>query len=254
MGFHPIAVRLLVEYLIDVAERRSLQVIFTTHSDHALTSLPDKAVWACLDGRVEQGKLSVEATRAISGRAEQRLAIFVEDKFAAHWISTVLRGPIGAKFDEMEVYPVGGDNKTTQTHRAHMSNPSRRFGSICFVDGDSDEKEDEADGIFRLPGGAPEETVFDSVWANLPSNITRLADACQAPSEAELLRVIESVARTNRDRHLLWEQIGERLGRVPAATIAGGFLRVWTQTNPEAVEKIVERVTAALGDRAQERR
>lgn len=42
-GLHPIAVRALVEYLIEVAARKSAQVIFTTHSNDALDPLPDRA-------------------------------------------------------------------------------------------------------------------------------------------------------------------------------------------------------------------
>lgn len=56
-GLHPVAIRRLVEYFVDVAKRRSCQVIFTTHSDYALDPLPPQAIWAALDGTVQQGKL-----------------------------------------------------------------------------------------------------------------------------------------------------------------------------------------------------
>ncbi|WP_197287416.1 ATP-dependent endonuclease, partial [Achromobacter sp. 2789STDY5608628] len=45
-GLHPLATIRLVEYLIELAERRKIQVIFTTHSNDALKPLPDKAIWA----------------------------------------------------------------------------------------------------------------------------------------------------------------------------------------------------------------
>ena len=51
-GLHPIAVRRLVEYLIEVGEKRRIQSIFTTHSDYALTPLPPEAIWASIDGRL----------------------------------------------------------------------------------------------------------------------------------------------------------------------------------------------------------
>ena len=34
-GLHPLATERLVEYLLDVADRKSIQVIFTTHSEYA---------------------------------------------------------------------------------------------------------------------------------------------------------------------------------------------------------------------------
>lgn len=44
-GLHPVATVRLVEYLLDVAERKRMQIIFTTHSNEALQPLPSKAIW-----------------------------------------------------------------------------------------------------------------------------------------------------------------------------------------------------------------
>jgi predicted ATPase len=44
-GLHPVATIHLVEYLIDVAQRKKVQVIFTTHSNEALRPLPTKGGW-----------------------------------------------------------------------------------------------------------------------------------------------------------------------------------------------------------------
>jgi len=88
-GLHPVAVRCLVEYLIAVAERKSIQSIFTTHSDDALDPLPPEAIWSCLDGQVQQGKLSVAALRAVTGRVDTDLVIFSEDKFSNAWINGI---------------------------------------------------------------------------------------------------------------------------------------------------------------------
>ncbi len=84
-GLHPIATQRLVEYLIAAAKRRRIQAIFTTHSDDALSPLPQEAVWSCLDGQTQQGKLSVKTLRAISGKVDTALAIFTEDDFGASW-------------------------------------------------------------------------------------------------------------------------------------------------------------------------
>jgi AAA15 family ATPase/GTPase len=81
-GLHPVATRGMVEYLIDVARRKSIQAIFTTHSEDALDPLPDEAIWSSIDGKARQGRVSIEALRAITGRIDERMAIFVEDNFA----------------------------------------------------------------------------------------------------------------------------------------------------------------------------
>ena len=77
-GLHPVATRLLVDYLIDVAKRKAVQIIFTTHSDAAIAGLPDDAIWACVDGQLSQGRLQVSALRALTGEVEVGAALFVE--------------------------------------------------------------------------------------------------------------------------------------------------------------------------------
>lgn len=252
-GLHPLAVQRLVEYLIDVAHRKNIQTIFTTHSDYALAPLPDEAIWACIDGKLTQGRLSVEALRAISGRIDRSLAIFVEDEFAKHWISAVIRERIGDRFDQIGVYALGGDGNARVTHLGHMSNPSIAFKSLCFLDGDSRESDDSASGIFRLPGGMPEASIFDGVLANIGANIALLTVACQRPLDRqdEVERAIRSVSHTNRDPHLLFVQVGEKLGFVPEAVIRGAFLSIWIQENGSAVDHIALPVSNALGQESR---
>ena len=66
-GLHPLATERLVEYLVDVADRKSVQIIFTTHSEYAIAPLPAKAVWAAIDGSAIQGKLDIRSLRSITG-------------------------------------------------------------------------------------------------------------------------------------------------------------------------------------------
>ncbi|MCT1605082.1 ATP-dependent nuclease [Dermacoccus nishinomiyaensis] len=90
-GLHPVATRRLVEYLIEVARRKSCQVIFTTHSNDALAPLPTEAVWSTYRGRVTQGKLDIAALRTLTGQVEAQLAVFTEDAFAAMFAEVTLR-------------------------------------------------------------------------------------------------------------------------------------------------------------------
>lgn len=75
-GLHPVATVRMVEYLIDLALRRKIQVIFTTHSNDALKPLPDKAIWAAASGNLYQGKLDIGSLRAISGQIDSQLVVF----------------------------------------------------------------------------------------------------------------------------------------------------------------------------------
>ncbi|KAB2843827.1 MAG: AAA family ATPase, partial [Burkholderiales bacterium] len=225
-GLHPIATRRMVEYLIDVATRKSIQTIFTTHSDYALSPLPNEAIWASIAGKLRQGKLSVEALRAVSGRVDKKLAVFVEDEFAKTWVDTILRETLGADYDQVEVHAVHGDGNAVATHRGHMANPAVTFKSLCIIDGDSQQREDAAAGVLRLPDAQPELSVFEAIRARLDQDVAILTVSCQRAPEAQdlVLRSIDEVARTNRDPHLLFNQVGIKIGFVPEATVRGAFL------------------------------
>jgi predicted ATPase len=247
-GLHPIAVRHMTEYLIDVSKRKNLQVVFTTHSDYALAPLPSEAIWACLDGKLQQGKLSVEILRAVSGHIDKRLAIFVEDEFAKAWVEAILREALHDYIDEIGIYAVSGDGNAVKVHAGHISNPAVSFRSICFIDGDSKQKDDHDRGVFRLPGLIPESTVFNSVLANLDKNIALLTIACQRSPGKQVLVAdeIRKVSRTNRDPHLLFNQVGLRIGLVSETIVRGAFLSIWIQDNMAEIEKIVAPITKAL--------
>ena len=129
-GLHPVATRRLVEYLVIAAQRKRIQAIFTTHSDEALSPLPSEAIWACLDSRVQQGKLSVRTLCAVSGKIDTGLAIFVEDEFAKHWVEAIIRYELPEAYDQVEVHAVAGDGIAVSIHRSHMADPSMRFRSL----------------------------------------------------------------------------------------------------------------------------
>jgi Fe-S cluster assembly ATPase SufC len=247
-GLHPVAARRLVEYLINSAERKKLQIIFTTHSDATLTLLPPEAIWAAIDGKVQQGKLSVDSLRAVTGRIDQRLAIFVEDDFAKHWVESVLRDSLGMAMEEVGVYAVGGDGNAVAVHKGHRINPSLSFKSICLIDGDSAQKEDAAPGIYRLPGTDPESTVFNSILAHLDQNIALLTAACQRPlsRQDDVAQKVKYVSHVCRDPHNLFSRLGMELGFMPEAIVRGAFFSVWISQHPELVKQIIEPIQQIL--------
>ncbi|HNC51409.1 MAG TPA: AAA family ATPase [Accumulibacter sp.] len=248
-GLHPIATKRMVEYLIDVASRKSLQAIFTTHSDYALSPLPNEAIWASISGKLRQGKLSVEALRAVSGRVDKKLAIFVEDEFAKTWVDAILREKLGASYDQVEVHAVHGDGNAVKTHNGHLLNPAINFKSLCVIDGDSKQDDKPEDGIYRLPGSQPELTVFESVRNNLDENIAILTVSCQrAPdAQARVKNVIESISRTNRDPHVIFSQVGIEIGFVAEAIVRGAFLALWIRANTDFCDVFSNAVRKKIG-------
>lgn len=247
-GLHPVATRRMVEYLIEVADRKSLQAIFTTHSDYALSPLPSEAIWASIDGKLKQGKLSVEALRAVAGRVDKKLAVFVEDEFAKHWVDSILREKLGVDYEQVEVHAVAGDGNAVSIHVGHMKNPAVQFKSLCVIDGDSKQVEDDATGILRLPGDQPELTVFESIRSNLLRDIAILTVSCQRAPEAQdrVKLAVEEVVLTNRDPHLLFNQLGIKIGWVSEAIVRGAFFALWLRNNPEFCNELERQVRSRI--------
>lgn len=243
-GLHPVAVRRMVEYLIDVAERKSVQSMFTTHSEDALLPLPSEAIWSSIDGKARQGKISIEALRAITGRIDESLAIFVEDAFAKEWVESIIRNSVAEHIDEIGVYAVSGDGQAYSIHSSHQKNPaiSKRLKSICILDGDSAKSADEAAGIIKLPGKAPESEVFNYVASNIDDLSMKLAVALhlQPEQEVRVKRVVNEVNQINRDPHLLFSQVGQKAGLIPTAIVSSAFIGLWMAGNPVEAARIAE--------------
>lgn len=253
-GLHPVAIRRLVEYFVDIAERRSSQVIFTTHSDYALDPLPPEAIWAAMDGTVQQGKLSVETLRAVSGRVDTRVVAFVEDDFAKCWLECLLRERLGRAFDQVEVHAVSGDGNAKRIHTGHRENPALNSVSFCYLDGDSQETDDVDSGVLRLPGAQPEATIVDGVCEHLDEDLAVLTVSCQRPPDAQqtVRDAIDSVRSTNRDPHLLFNQIGMQIGFVSELIVRGAFFAVWLRRNTDTVDALVKPIREALENAEQE--
>ena len=243
-GLHPIATRRLVEYLISAAERRKIQAIFTTHSDDALTVLPSDAVWSCLEGNTQQGKLSIKTLRAISGKVDTALAIFCEDSFGRFIVEALIREVLTAYHDQLEVHAVAGDGNAVRIHKNRLNDPTAKYRSLCVIDGDSQKVENSDEGIYRLPGIQPEAEVFRAIYENLTVNGALLTVALQLPPEKQstVTEVLKSINSTNRDPHLLFNQIGIALGFVSEEIVKGAFVNMWIRGKMSEFQPLVSRI------------
>lgn len=233
-GLHPLATIRMVEYLIDVASRKKIQAIFTTHSNDALLPLPSKAVWVATQDRIFQGKLDIHSLRIITGQINALLAVFVEDCFAKTWTEAILRHAGGYAIDHIQVHPMEGDGTAVKFNLYHNRNPASTVPSICIIDGDSRQKASLGDRVFQLPGTIPELFVFDQVMQKWDSIGGKLSVALLQKFEnsSVIKSILEKTRLTNRDHHVLFSQIGERLGLIPESTVSAAFCNIWAQAYP----------------------
>lgn len=247
-GLHPVATIRMVEYLIEVAHRKSAQAIFTTHSNEALKPLPDNAIWAAIGGKIFQGKLDIEALRTISGQIDARLAIFCEDDFSANWIMAMLRAREGIAIDGIEVHAMAGDGTAVKINRHHNLDPSSRFPSVCIIDGDSTQSISEDERVFKLPGESPEARVYDTILEKSVTmgGILAVRLLQPFPSADKIIGMLRNIRMTNRDPHVLFSQVGLYLGLIPESTVRDAFVSTWAEAYPEEALAILDPVKSLI--------
>lgn len=249
-GLHPVATMRMVEYLINVAERKKIQTLFTTHSNDALKPLPSKGVWASVNSKLFQGKLDIHSLRAITGQVESQLTIFVEDKFAKLWVESLLLHTDNIASDHIEVYGMQGDGTAVNINKYHNLNPSKKkTPSICFIDGDSKQVADDAKLVFRLPGAAsPETHVFFAVLEKIEDAKGILVVSLHKRFEdgENVAKVIDEIRVTNFDPHLLFAQIGKRLGLIPEEVVIRAFLSTWNQFYDDERKALISKIASFL--------
>ena len=247
-GLHPIAVEKLVEYLIDAAKRKSIQTIFTTHSNHALKLLPHKAIWSVSDGKLRQGKLDIESLRALTGKLEKQAAIFVEDAFAKVLVEAALRRLEDSLLEVCEVHAMEGDSIAIRTTQEHRKNPAIETNAFCILDGDSEHNEKSEEGIFKLQGGAPEIEVYGKVLEKWEIFGGRLTVALNKPPEIQdaVREQLEEVRNEVGDHHLLFVRAAERLGYLPTSTVEQAFCTLYAEIDEHNVAQIVKSLKAEL--------
>lgn len=239
-GLHPLATVRMVEYLVEVAERKKAQVVFTTHSNDALLPLPSHAIWAAVENELFPGKLDIKSLRAITHNIENRLVIFCEDEFAKKWIASIIRHLPSIDPAIVEVHAMEGDGSAVKYNKHHNSDPSIKTRSICILDGDSKQNENSAEGIYRLPGGMPETTVFEQVFemrAEVSAKLT-LALCNSIEQQNTVMELCQKTFQGVTDKHLLYTKIGERLGFLSQETVANAFTSQWCQLYPAEVLKL----------------
>ena len=195
-GLHPVATEKMVEYLIDAATRKRLQVIFTTHSEYALKKLPPEAIWACVDGEAYQGRLSIDSLRAITGSAEKDRVIFVEDSFAKDWVEDILRQHVPGELAASEIHAAGGYPYLIEVTQHHNKNPSISKQAVAVADGDM--PVETSKDILKLPGEVPENEVFGFVSSRAEELSGFIQQRCQCPNLAQDA-IVKSVKRAEID-------------------------------------------------------
>ena len=150
--------------------------------------------------------------------------------------------------DVIEVHAMLGDRIAVQVNRHHNMDPSAKFPSACFIDGDSRQQESDSARVYRLPGQSPEPYVYDKVMEQAAAAGGVLAVRLLQPfaTAGQVRATLEEIRRTNRDPHLLYSQVGLALGLIPESTVREAFVNTWAEFYPSEGKAILAPLQSLL--------
>lgn len=91
-------------------------------------------------------------------------------------------------------------------------------------------------------------TVYEDIVDRLDDVIALLTISCQRSPEAQNMvqNRVENILLTNRDPHLLFNQVGIAIGFVSEIIVRGAFLSLWIRNNETFCDILVETVRRKL--------
>ena len=237
-GLHPVAVRLFVQYLQNAAQRKRLQVIFTTHSQDAVDELPAEAIWASINKKTWNGSLSIESLRAITGAISNTRVVYVEDAFVKEWVANAIGRYGDGLAETTKVFAAGGYPNVLKVSQYHNDNPILSTPSVALVDGDifdPDVAEQLPDNARFLGRGTPESIIFDYIYDNRIELISLIQQRCFLSqfTTDRVLEAMQSVRNSACDPHVSFAQLSQRLNFVSEIYIRAGMIDLFNERNAE---------------------
>lgn len=250
-GLHPVAVRLFVHYLQNVSKRKKLQIVFTTHSQDAVNELSPEAVWASINKKAWNGKLSIESLRAITGQQITSKVIYVEDNFAKEWVENAIGHYAPEIAPSLKVYSAGGYPNVLKVSEYHNINPMINSKSVALVDGDIMGRP----GVGALPPNAmylgdnyPDATVFNFIADNKEELVSIIRQRCLLTkfSVDRITKDIESVVNSACDHHVYFSSLSSKLDFNSELFIRAGMIDIFNEENPQFWDNIIDFIKSGL--------
>lgn len=216
VAVHPEVQSRLMRNILEMAEKKSLQVIISTHSETVIDSVPRCArVYIEREGeahRVVYEPTTRYAVGKLQSKAKPELFVYCEDEAAEVLIASCLGTDLRRR---VEIIAIGSKNEVPNAVKWHV-NLKKHGKALALLDGDVQQKEMDkfcqiikAEYIKKLPGESPPETYVVQHLANNPDSWQRLASVWRADKE-EVKSTLDAALAAG-DPHEIIPSIGERL-------------------------------------------
>lgn len=218
----------LIQYLLDVCNRRNHQIIFSTHSSVMLEALPQEArllLYRDSDGVTSYKGISSTRARAILSGGEQRaLTICVEDTFARSVLRELIRIEDSHLIKAVAIEAIGSNDAVREAVKLLQKLNRKALG---VRDGDTGAAPSEK--LYSLPGTKPPE---NEVFEN-PAVLSRLVGEFSLTVEAM------QAAANGADHHAIGKRIAD-LAEVERAHLEGVAISEYVKhVDPVLRQKLV---------------
>jgi hypothetical protein len=135
-----------------------------------------------------------------------------------------------------------------QVEQLFSRHPLGVRGGVPPVDGDTSIQPDSNNNVIKLPGNAPEAEVFDYVKENIETLSMLLAAGLHLHPEKDqaVKNVVNEVSLTNRDPHLLFNQVGQKAGPIASSVVSSAFINLWINGNEDSIKPIADKIRSCL--------
>lgn len=234
-SLHPQAQRVLITEFLDLAQKKKLQIVMSTHSPFILEQLPTLArMFIAVDReskrKVLYGVSSDFALNLMDNERHDELDIYCEDQESEYMIERILALGAPAVLNRIRITPVGPASTVMALSTIARGDKLPRR-SICVVDGE----QAVGDGYMLLPGDKqPEKETFEALT---DTEWTAVAERLGRPA-GELLDAKDTAMRI--PNHHAWTK--------EVARLMGGTMRrskVWEAVADVWVRDILGELRAA---------
>lgn len=256
VGIHAGAMHRLGEVLQEIAWKKKLQIIVSSHSEQFVDSLPREARILLRKEGARHRAFQCVSTGFIfsdlSGRATCELKIFCEDQFARRFIESALDADLRPR---VSVNSVGDKATVAEVAAIHIWSRER---TPCLVIWDGDVPEAEAVGMMttsaarhgnakfeflRLPGDEPPERMVVRAVLSDVNAIDLFADRAHATQGSAQLALESALAET--DHHKIPQVIARQLG-VEENDVVNALTQAACRGKVVAVKHISDAIRAIL--------
>lgn len=257
-GLHPAAQQRVAQALVEIALRRRLQIVGSTHSHHILDQLPREArILVIRDGdshRVFSSPSAQFALSEMAGTSECELLVLCEDSFAASLVQQMLPKSLRRR---VAVKNCGGKTQLALQAQSHLRLVER---AKCLIVWDGDVSETEAAGYVaaakatfphpsahrrlswtRLPGGACPERWALEIAKTI--GLQRITSHFRFDSDAEAATALACCGHS--DPHSIIYELAQQVN-LPEETVADGLAACAALGDDESSEAFANIVQSIL--------